>query len=121
MDKYNLIVRKAMFLELFMMKKKAIDLILSNLYKLNDKREISSLLIYIGAIYNKLGEKNTASEYFIKGLRLMENEKLDYHPDFPKILKIISENSTVEVSEYWERNFRQRIKDDKKFSKCFKI
>lgn len=121
MDKYNLIVYKALFFELFMMKKKAIHSILSNLYKLDNKREISSLLINVGMIYNKLGEKNVASEYFIKGLHLVENEKLEYHPDFPKILRIISENSTLEVSEYWKRNFRQRINDDKKFSKCFKM
>lgn len=121
MDKYNFIVYKALFFELFMMKKKAIDLILSNLYKLNDKREISSLLINVGMIYNKLGEKKKASEYFIKGLSLVEKEKLDYHSDFPKILRIISENSTIEDSKHWERNFRKRIKDDKKFSKCFKV
>lgn len=67
MDKYNFIVYKALFFELFMMKKKAIDLILSNLYKLNDKREISSLLINVGMIYNKLGEKKKLVNILLKG------------------------------------------------------
>lgn len=67
MDKYNFIVYKVLFFELFMMKKKAIDLILSNLYKLNDKREISSLLINVGMIYNKLGEKKKLVNIILKG------------------------------------------------------
>ena len=120
MNRYEYIVYKALFLELFKMRRKAIRSILSRIHKLEDKREISSLYINVGMLYHKLHENTNASNYFIKGLTLIENDRLEYHPDFPKILQIIRENERIEVSNHWEENFKRRVRDDRRFSKCFK-
>lgn len=115
--KYNSIVRKANLYDLFFMKNKAINTLVSGLnYSLTDT-EKSSAFIYIGLLYSDLKKYNKASEYFHKGLKILENEEFYYSPNFNKIIKVLVKNRDFEKATYWLENFNGRISYDKKFSK----
>ncbi|MFM9533442.1 MULTISPECIES: M48 family metallopeptidase [Lysinibacillus] len=99
------------------MKNKAINTLVSGLnYSLTDT-EKSSAFIYIGLLYSDLKKYNKASEYFHKGLKILENEEFYYSPNFNKIIKVLVKNRDFEKATYWLENFNGRISYDKKFSK----
>lgn len=120
MKKYDVIVYKTMFYTTFHLHEKAIQTIHSQVKEITDKREKSSLYIQMGLIYHKLGKNNDACKYLIKGLQQVEHDFFEYHPEFPQILDLICKHSTPTIAEHWRTNFYNRIREDKRFKKCFK-
>ncbi|WP_203582559.1 tetratricopeptide repeat protein [Lysinibacillus sphaericus] len=99
------------------MKNKAIDTMISGLKEPLTDLEKSSAFIYIGQLYVDLKEYNKASEYFHKGLKIVEHQEFYFSPNFSKIIKIFIKNEELEKATYWLENFKRRIPFDKKFSK----
>ena len=114
---YNSIVRRAGLFDIFFMKNKAIDTMISGLKQPLTDLEKSSAFIYIGLLYADLKEYNKASEYFHTGLKIVEHQEFYYSPNFSKIIKIFIKNDELEKATYWLGNFNRRISFDKKFNK----
>lgn len=107
----------ATFFSTIKLHRKAISILKYSLDKLTDKREVSSILIYIGMELTKLKNYGEAAEYFNKGLSMVENDDLEYHPDFVYILKVIQVYGEDDLYKKWYYNFINRITYDKKFKK----
>ncbi len=118
---YNSIVKRANLFDIFFMKNKAIDTMISGLKEPLTDLEKSSAFIYIGLLYVDLKEYNKASEYFHKGLKIVEHQEFYFSPNFSKIIKIFIKNEELEKATYWLENFNRRIPFDKKFSKLGNI
>jgi len=85
------------------------------------KLEMGSGLIYIGLMYRKLNELNTANEYFEKALNLCKDEQYPYSSDFKIIIQCYLENEELEKATKWIHHLTERANYDKKFSKLKKL
>lgn len=99
---------------------KAISTLKNGLDTLTDKRERSSVMINIGMELTKIKKYKEAVKYFHKGLSMVENEVLEYHPTFIYILKIIRDYGENGVYQKWYYNFINRVSYDKKFKRIIK-
>lgn len=118
MSSYTKIVWISLFWSILKQHKKAIEYMKNHRDELSNFRELSSVTMSIGMEYLKLKEKKIASNYFVEALEIVEHKYLEFHPDFPKIFKVIYENQARVVQEKWHENFSQRVKEDKRFRKC---
>ena len=118
--KFKKAIYLATFFSVLKMHNKAISILEKNLSTLNNVREVSSIKIFIGMEYTEVKKYKEAVQYFNEGLFMVENELLDYHPDFPFILKIIHIYGDKADYIRWYNNFINRIPFDKKFENVLK-
>lgn len=115
--KYSRIVRKANLYDMFFMKKKAIDTIITALKQPLTDKEKSSAYIYIGLLYSDLKDYKRASENFHLGLTIVESQDFPYSFNFFKIINTFIKNDELERAKYWLENLTNRKIYDKNFSK----
>ncbi|MEK4486141.1 hypothetical protein MHH81_11205 [Psychrobacillus sp. FSL H8-0484] len=121
MNKYKNYVSKAIRYEIFGFRKKAIEIMEKAMEQPFSKLEMGSGLIYIGLMYRKLNELNTANEYFEKALNLCKEEQYPYSSDFKIIIQCYLENEELEKATKWIHHLTERANYDKKFSKLKKL